>query len=78
MQKRIGLLIANVGQPELVYEPLALYCTGVCVFLTFHSQDNHIAHCVVIDLTLISGLQFIARNPFDIRCVFEQKISTIV
>ncbi len=77
MKRSIELLTANVRPFDLVSEPLALpvYCTVIRVFLTFHFQDNHIAR-VIMNLTFISDIQLIIRNPFHIGpvmgCVLEQ------
>ncbi len=49
-------LIANLFQRNLVAEPLALNCTGVCVLLAYNFQDNNITHGVIMDLLIVTDV----------------------
>ncbi len=74
---RIAFLIPNPKYLIRVCQILALYCSGVRVLLTFHFQNDHMAHFFMMDFTIITDVQLIVRNLFDIGSLLEQNISGI-
>ena len=52
-EDEFGFFVVNSAQCELVYEPLSMYWTGVCILLTSYFQDDYIAHLVIIGLIIV-------------------------
>ncbi len=49
-------------------------CTGECIALGFYPQNHNITDIVITDLIIVSDVELITGNPFDIGGVLKQHI----
>ncbi len=74
---KIGLEFpgASFVQVQLVIMPSALNCTGERSALEDYQQNNNLVHLVMMDLIIVSDMESITGNSFDITGGLKQHTS---
>ena len=64
----------SLVQAQLVMLPSAHTCKGECIALGYYPQNHNITDLVIMDLIIVSDVELILGNPFDIGGVLKQHI----
>ncbi len=72
----IGLFsVSRLVQAQLIVLPSAHTCTGECIALGYHLQNHNIADIVIMNLIVVSNVEFVIGYSFDIGGGWKQQIS---